>query len=201
MHILRADVREGAEDSNSSLFKVRQFTEWPGPLRWVAFPVVELLIKPLIHWIASPPFAEKPFSHWNVLRRIPFEKKKIGSYILQYPLARNQYINNSPGIFSCIRTRAKTGKYSWGIIYVLVSCQGVLQYIGADFFRIRKKINSPRIFSCMYRFCAGGQYFPTILPSGVDVTFLTRSQPRNLLRAKKITIKNSFWGSKSSGGY
>ena len=26
-----------------------------------------------------------------------------------YPLARNQYINNSPGIFSCIRTRANTG--------------------------------------------------------------------------------------------
>ena len=27
---------------------------------------------------------------------------------------------------ACIRTRANTGKYSWGIIYVLVSCQGVL---------------------------------------------------------------------------
>ena len=26
---------------------------------------------------------------------------------------------------ACIRTRANTGKYSWGIIYVLVSCQGV----------------------------------------------------------------------------
>ena len=25
----------------------------------------------------------------------------------------------------CIRTRANTGKYSWRIIYVLVSCQGV----------------------------------------------------------------------------
>ena len=27
---------------------------------------------------------------------------------------------------ACIRTHANTGKYSWGIIYVLVSCQGVL---------------------------------------------------------------------------
>ena len=26
-----------------------------------------------------------------------------------YPLARNQYINNSPGIFSCIRAAANTG--------------------------------------------------------------------------------------------
>ena len=26
-----------------------------------------------------------------------------------YPLARSQYINNSPGVFSCIRTRANTG--------------------------------------------------------------------------------------------
>ena len=27
---------------------------------------------------------------------------------------------------ACIRTRANTGKPSWGVIYVLVSCQGVL---------------------------------------------------------------------------
>ena len=26
---------------------------------------------------------------------------------------------------ACIRTRANTGRYSWGIIYALVSCQGV----------------------------------------------------------------------------
>ena len=26
---------------------------------------------------------------------------------------------------ACIRTRANTGNYSWRIIYVLVSCQGV----------------------------------------------------------------------------
>ena len=29
---------------------------------------------------------------------------------------------------ACIRTRANTGKYSWQIIYVLVSCQGVIRY-------------------------------------------------------------------------
>ena len=28
---------------------------------------------------------------------------------------------------ACIRTRANTGKHSWGTIYVLVSCQGVLK--------------------------------------------------------------------------
>ena len=27
---------------------------------------------------------------------------------------------------ACIRTRTNTGKYLWGIIYVLVSCQGVI---------------------------------------------------------------------------
>ena len=30
---------------------------------------------------------------------------------------------------ACIRTRANTGKESWRIIYVLVSCQGVLSEI------------------------------------------------------------------------
>ena len=29
---IRADFREGDEDSNLSLFRVRRFTEWPGPL-------------------------------------------------------------------------------------------------------------------------------------------------------------------------
>ena len=29
--------------------------------------------------------------------------------LMHYPLARNQYINNSPGIFSCIRAGANTG--------------------------------------------------------------------------------------------
>ena len=29
---LRADFREGDEDSNFSIFRVRRFSEWPGPL-------------------------------------------------------------------------------------------------------------------------------------------------------------------------
>ena len=41
-------------------FRVRRFTESPGPLRWTAFPV-EILTKLLVHWIASPLFIEKPF--------------------------------------------------------------------------------------------------------------------------------------------
>ena len=36
-----------------------------------------ILTKPLIHWIASPPFTENPFFHWKLLRRLPFPK--IGS--------------------------------------------------------------------------------------------------------------------------
>ena len=56
-----------------SLFRVRRFTESPGPLHWIAFPV-EILTKPLIHWIASPLFTENPFFHWKVFRRIPFPK-------------------------------------------------------------------------------------------------------------------------------
>ena len=30
--LIRADFREGDEDSNFSLFRVRRLTEWPGPL-------------------------------------------------------------------------------------------------------------------------------------------------------------------------
>ena len=30
--MVRADFREGDEDSNFSVFRVRRFTEWPGPL-------------------------------------------------------------------------------------------------------------------------------------------------------------------------
>ena len=73
---VRADFRERDEDSNFSVFRVRRFSEWPEPLHWIAFPV-EILTKPLIHWIASPLFTEKPFFYWKVLRRIPFPK--IGS--------------------------------------------------------------------------------------------------------------------------
>ena len=73
LKILRADFREGDEDSNFSVFRVRRFSEWPEPLHWIAFPV-EILTKPLIHWIASPLFNKNPFFHWKVLLRIPFPK-------------------------------------------------------------------------------------------------------------------------------
>ena len=43
-----------------STFRVRRFTESPGPLHWIAL-FVENLAKPPIHWIASPLFTEKPF--------------------------------------------------------------------------------------------------------------------------------------------
>ena len=56
----RADFREGDEDSNFPIFRVRRFAEWPGPLHWIAFPA-EILTKPLIYWIASPLFTENPF--------------------------------------------------------------------------------------------------------------------------------------------
>ena len=73
---IRADFREGDEDSSFSVFRVRRFSEWPEPLHWIAFPV-EILTKPLIHWIASPLFTENPFFHWKVLRRIPFPKNRL----------------------------------------------------------------------------------------------------------------------------
>ena len=50
--LLRAHFREGDEDSNFSIFRVWWFSEGPEPLHWIAFPV-EILTKPLIHWIAS----------------------------------------------------------------------------------------------------------------------------------------------------
>ena len=52
-----ADFWEVDLDSSFSIFGVRRFTEWPGPLHWIAFPV-EILTKPLIHWI-PPPFSLK----------------------------------------------------------------------------------------------------------------------------------------------
>ena len=36
---LRADLREGEEDSNFSSFRFQRFSEWPEPLHWIAFPV------------------------------------------------------------------------------------------------------------------------------------------------------------------
>ena len=70
------------------------------------------LIFPRIH--AGPVFAlariqenivEESFSAYEP----NFERNYFGAYTCR----------------ACIRTRANTGEYSWGIIYVLVSCQGV----------------------------------------------------------------------------
>ena len=51
------------------------------------------------------------------------EYRKINSYILE----RIQFRANT--CRACIRTRANTGKDSWQIIYVLVSCQGAIDVL------------------------------------------------------------------------
>ena len=58
--------------------------------------------------------------------------------------ANTYFKNNSSNIFSCIRASANTGP----------AC-------------IRAKINSPRIFSCMYWFCAGGYLCVMVTTSAV----------------------------------
>ena len=94
---VRADFQEGDEDSNFSIFRVRRLTEWLEPLHWIAFPV-EILTKPLIHWIASPLFIEKPFFHWKALRRIPFPKTVLMKH---YHVSRNCYGNNLFAVLRC----------------------------------------------------------------------------------------------------
>ena len=47
-------------DSNFSVFGVQRFSEWPGPLYRIAFPV-EILTKPLDSLNASHLFTETPF--------------------------------------------------------------------------------------------------------------------------------------------
>ena len=73
---LRADFWEGDEDSNFSIFRVRWFSEWPEPLHWIAFPV-EILTKPLIHWIASPLFTENPFFSLKSSSSHPLPKNRL----------------------------------------------------------------------------------------------------------------------------
>ena len=86
-----------------------------------------------------------------------------------YPLARNQYINNSPEIFSCIRAGANTGATCIRPKIISLKNLANMQKMTPQkyfpvFARVRiqaphvfaKKINSPRMFSCMYWFCAGG---------------------------------------------
>ena len=74
--MIRADFREGDEDSNFSLSRVRRFTESPEPLHWIAFPV-EILTKPLIHWIASPLFTENPFFSLKSASSHPLPKNRL----------------------------------------------------------------------------------------------------------------------------
>ena len=86
-----------------------------------------------------------------------------------YPLAQNQYINNSPGVFSCIRAGANTGAACIRTELIpLRIWQNTREIPPQKYFScirasantgpacIRAKINSPGIFSCMYWFCAGG---------------------------------------------
>ena len=88
----------------------------------------------------------------------------------KYPLARNQYINNSPEIFSCIRAGANTGatciRPEITSLKNLANMQKMTpQKYFPVFARVRiqaphvftKKNNSLRIFSCMHWFCAGGR--------------------------------------------
>ena len=51
---------KGMRTATSLFSESGRFTEWPGPLHWIAFPV-EIITKPLIHWIASPLFTENAF--------------------------------------------------------------------------------------------------------------------------------------------
>ena len=80
---IRADFREGDEDSNFSIFRVRHFSEWPEPLHWIAFPV-EILTKPLIQWIASPLLTD-----WKTL----FCSLKSAS---SHPLPKNRLLKENP---------------------------------------------------------------------------------------------------------
>ena len=75
--LVGADFQEGDGDSNSSIFRVRRLTEWPGHLHWIAFPA-EILTKPSFTELPPPFSLKNPFFHWKVLRRIPFPK--IGFY-------------------------------------------------------------------------------------------------------------------------
>ena len=74
--LFRAAFWAGDEDSNFSVFRVRRFSEWPEPLHWIAFPV-EILTKPLIHWIASPLFTENPFFSLKSASTHPLPKNRL----------------------------------------------------------------------------------------------------------------------------
>ena len=74
---IRADFQEGDKDSNFSVFRVRRFTESPGSLHWIAFPVEILIPNPPFTELRHPFSLKSPSFQWKVPRRIPFPK--IGS--------------------------------------------------------------------------------------------------------------------------
>ena len=77
-HCLGADFWEVDLDSNFSVLGVRRFTEWPGPLHRIAFPV-ESLPNPSFTEI-PPPFSLKtPFFTVKSASSDPLQPK-IGSY-------------------------------------------------------------------------------------------------------------------------
>ena len=86
---LSANFREEDEDSNFSGFRVRQFTEWSGPLHWIAFPV-EILTKPLIHWMPSP-FSREKCSKCFVAS--PSRNRLLGNFLAE-KLSENRYSLN-----------------------------------------------------------------------------------------------------------
>ena len=85
----------------------------PAQNRYMQEKIIGELIFPRIH--AGPVFALARRQK-NILRSHFLHISQIleGNYFGAYTCR------------ACIRTRANTGKYSWGIIYVLVSCQGVI---------------------------------------------------------------------------
>ena len=69
---------------------------------------------------------------------------------LNYPLARNQYINNSPGIFSCIRAGANTGAACIRTERILLKfCQNTREILAQNYFPVfpRVRIQAPHVFA------------------------------------------------------
>ena len=58
-----------------------------------------------------------------------YRKLFLGSHLLRISQIFEGNYFGAYTCRACIRTRANTGKYFWGIIYVLVSCQAVLKTV------------------------------------------------------------------------
>ena len=102
--VLRDDFREGDEDSNFSAFRVRQLTEWPRPLHWIAF-LVDIRTKPLIHWIASPPFHWKPFFSLKSASSHPLPKNRLKGMALRWAKSRDSYRRIASESYRCDSNR------------------------------------------------------------------------------------------------